>query len=131
VHEHIMQERQQLAEDGVITIASFVNAEGQLSAPPEINLRGVVTKVEISLLNQLIIRAIERCLSDRIGEFKTATGATDWVGLRAEIETTLQRLIKRELQSQPLVIFLLQAAATEPANNRTYRRRRPAATMAS
>ena len=131
VHEHIMQERQQLAEDGVITIASFVNAEGQLSAPPEINLRGVVTKVEISLLNQLIIRAIERCLSDRIGEFKTATGAPDWAGLRAEIETTLQRLIKRELQSQPLVIFLLQAAATEPANNRTYRRRRPAATMAS
>ena len=131
VHEHIMQERQQLAEDGVITIAAFVNAEGQLSAPPEINLRGVVTKVEISLLNQLIIRAIERCLSDRIGEFKTATGATDWAGLRAEIETTLQRLIKRELQSQPLVIFLLQAAATEPANNRTYRRRRPAATMAS
>jgi len=131
VHEHIMQERQQLAEDGVITIAAFVNGEGQLSAPPEINLRGVVTKVEISLLNQLIIRAIERCLSDRIGEFKTATGATDWAGLRAEIETTLQRLIKRELQSQPLVIFLLQAAATEPANNRTYRRRRPAATMAS
>ncbi|GCA76919.1 ribonuclease J1 [Microcystis aeruginosa NIES-2520] len=131
VHEHIMQERQQLAEDGVITIASFVNGEGQLSAPPEINLRGVVTKVEISLLNQLIIRAIERCLSDRIGEFKTATGATDWAGLRAEIETTLQRLIKRELQSQPLVIFLLQAAAMEPANNRTYRRRRPAATMAS
>jgi len=131
VHEHIMQERQQLAEDGVITIATFVNGEGQLSAPPEINLRGVVTKVEISLLNQLIIRAIERCLSDRIGEFKTATGATDWAGLRAEIETTLQRLIKRELQSQPLVIFLLQAAATEPANNRTYRRRRPAATMAS
>jgi ribonuclease J len=131
VHEHIMQERQQLAEDGVITIAAFVNAEGQLSAPPEINLRGVVTKVEISLLNQLIIRAIERCLSDRIGEFKTATGDPDWAGLRAEIETTLQRLIKRELKSQPLVIFLLQAAATEPANNRTYRRRRPAATMAS
>jgi len=131
VHEHIMQERQQLAEDGVITIAAFVNAEGQLSAPPEINLRGVVTKVEISLLNQLIIRAIERCLSDRSSEFKTATGDRDWAGLRAEIETTLQRLIKRELQSQPLVIFLLQAAATEPANNRTYRRRRPAATMAS
>jgi len=131
VHEHIMQERQQLAEDGVITIAAFVNGEGQLSAPPEINLRGVVTKVEIPLLNQLIIRAIERCLSDRIGEFKTATGSPDWAGLRAEIETTLQRLIKRELKSQPLVIFLLQAAATEPANNRTYRRRRPAATMAS
>jgi ribonuclease J len=129
VHEHIMQERQQLAEDGVIPIASFVNAEGQLSAPPEINLRGVVTKVEIPLLNQLIIRAIERCLSDRSSEFKTATGA----GLgrfRAKIETTLQRLIKRELKSQPLVIFLLQAAATEPANNRTYRRRRPQA-MAS
>jgi ribonuclease J len=94
-------------------------------------LRGVVTKVEISLLNQLIIRAIERCLSDRSSEFKTATGVQDWAGLRAEIETTLQRLIKRELKSQPLVIFLLQAAATEPANNRTYRRRRPAATMAS
>lgn len=135
VHEHIMQERQQLAEDGVVTVAAFVNGEGQLSAPPEINLRGVVTNVERGLLNQLIVRAIERALEERIDEFQTSEGTPDWPRLRAEIETSLQRLIKRELQSQPLVIFLLQATETEPpsssSSTRTYRRRRSTATLAS
>jgi ribonuclease J len=133
VHDHIMQERQQLAEDGVVTVAAFVNGEGQLSAPPEINLRGVVTNVERSLLNQLIIRAIERALGERSEEFPTNGGTPDWQRLRADIENTLQRLIKRELQSQPLVIFLLQAMETESPSTttRTYRRRRSTATLVS
>jgi ribonuclease J len=133
VHDHIMQERQQLAEDGVVTVAAFVNGEGQLSAPPEINLRGVVTNVERSLLNQLIIRAIERSLGERSEEFQTNGRTPDWQRLRTDIENTLQRLIKRELQSQPLVIFLLQAMEVEPPSTttRTYRRRRSTATLVS
>lgn len=132
VHEHVMQERQQLAEDGVVTVAAAVNGEGQLLAQPTVHLRGVVTTVERSLLQQLIIRTIERLVSERWGEFSSSSpGKTDsnWHLLREEIEGALQRLVRRELQSSPLVVFLLQTAETEPA--KTYRRRRTTASAVS
>jgi ribonuclease J len=122
VHEHVMQERQQLAGDGVITVAAVINGEGQLITQPEINLRGVVTKVERPLLNQLIIRAVERIIRERWEEFQSTPEK-----LRQEIENNLQRLIKRELQTLPLVIFLLQTTESGSAQNRTYHRRRPTA----
>jgi ribonuclease J len=155
VHDHVMQERQQLAEDGAITVAAALSCDGQLLAAPEIHLRGVVTTVERSLLQQLIYRAVERFLSERWTEFvRDSAGTTvDWASLRQELESTLQRLIRRELQSRPLVICLLQATnvvATASAGGlpqeaplsidedypserreKTYRRRRSTASAAS
>jgi ribonuclease J len=62
-----------------------------------------------------MIRAIERFLGERWDEFVSArsSGGIDWTTLREELETTLQRLIRRELQSRPLVIFLLQTQQSE------------------
>ncbi|PSF31438.1 ribonuclease J [Aphanothece hegewaldii CCALA 016] len=133
VQEHVMQDRRQLADDGVVTIAATVSAEGKLLTQPEIHLRGVVTSVERSLLNQLIIRSIERTITEKWEEYtQSSNPETQLAQLREEIETNLQRLIKRELQSQPLVIFLLQTANIEPATQtRVYRRRRPTASIAS
>ena len=133
VHEHVMQERQQLADDGVLTVAAAIDWEGQLLAQPEIHLRGVVTTVERSLLQQLIIRTIERILSERWGEFsQSANGSSGQATLRSlreEIESNLQRLIRRELQANPLVVFLLQLP--QPTATKTYRRRRPTASAVS
>ena len=125
VHEQVMKERQQLAEEGVVTVAAAVNWEGQLIAQPEIHLRGVVTAVERSLLQRLIIRTIEKTLSDRWSEFTQASNGyqieVDWAGLRKEIESNLQRLARREFQSRPLVVFLLQTPEQPPA--KSFRRR--------
>ncbi|GFE68101.1 ribonuclease J [Chroococcus sp. FPU101] len=133
VQEHVMQDRRQLADDGVVTIAATVSGEGKLITQPEIHLRGVVTSVERSLLNQLIIRSIERTLTEKWEEYSQSSNPeAQLLQLREEIETNLQRLIKRELQSQPLVIFLLQTAVTESStSSRVYRRRRPTASIAS
>ncbi len=131
VHEQVMKERQQLAEEGVVTVAAAVNWEGQLIAQPEIHLRGVVTAVERSLLQRLIIRTIEKTLSDRWSEFTQASKGyqieVDWAGLRKEIESNLQRLARRELQSRPLVVFLLQTPEQPPAKSL---RRRSTASVA-
>ncbi|MGL5033043.1 MAG: ribonuclease J, partial [Microcystaceae cyanobacterium] len=111
VHEHIMLERQHLAEDGFLTVAAAVSEEGKLLAQPEINLRGVVMTVERVLFHQLIIRTVERFLVERWSEFSFVNGdrpEIEWDGLRRELEGTLQRLVKRELQSSPMVVFLLQ-----------------------
>ncbi len=112
VHDRVMKERQKLAEEGVLTVAAAIDWSGQLIAKPEIHLRGVVTQVERSLLEQLIIRAIEKTLDLRWEEFSYYSDKeemeVDWTGLRGEIENSLQRLARRELQSRPLVVFLLQ-----------------------
>jgi ribonuclease J len=133
VHDHVMQERQQLAEDGVVTVAAAIDWDGQLIAQPEIHLRGVVSTVERSLLQQLIIRTIERILSERWEEcsqsFNGSGNQEALRPLREEIESNLQRLIRRELQGNPLVVFLLQSPTTTAA--KTYRRRRPTASVVS
>jgi ribonuclease J len=133
VHDRVLKERQQLAEDGVMTVSAAVGRDLQLLVQPAIHLRGVVTSVEQSLLQQLVIRTIERALSNRTQELtassKDDAAEMDWTGLRIEIESTLQRLANRELQSRPLVVFLLQTPSEEePTTAKPGRRRRSSAT---
>ena len=132
VQGDVMKERQQLAEDGVVTVAAAVDWSGKLVAPPALHLRGVVTSVEQSLLQQLVVRTMERILSDRWSHFsQTSDGETevDWTEVRLEIEGGLQRLMKRELRSRPLVVFLLQTPEKQPV--RTTRRRRRSSSNSS
>ncbi|MEL6495586.1 MAG: ribonuclease J [Cyanobacteria bacterium J06623_7] len=127
VQDNVMKERQQLAEDGVITVAAAIDWSGKLVAPPALHLRGVVTSVEQSLLQQLVNRTVERILSDRWSDFSTTKDGdtdVDWTEVRLEIEGGLQRLIKRELKSRPLVVFMMQIPEKHPAKARGARRRR-------
>ncbi|MBW4576433.1 MAG: ribonuclease J [Aphanothece sp. CMT-3BRIN-NPC111] len=130
VHDNVMKERQQLAEDGAVTVAAAVNWEGKLMVKPEVHLRGVVTSVERSLLYALVQKTIEATLSDRWTEFAKSFEDSqldvDWAGLQVQIERDLQRLVRRELQSRPLVVFLLQTP-NEPPPRTAGRRRRSTA----
>jgi len=133
VQGDVMKERQQLAEDGVITVATAIDFSGKLIASPALHLRGVVTSVEQSLLQQLVSRTIERILGDRWSDFSTTKdGATevDWTQVRSEIESGLQRLMNRELRSRPLVVFLMQTPEQQPVRA-TRRRKRSSATASS
>ncbi|MGF1481188.1 MAG: ribonuclease J [Cyanophyceae cyanobacterium] len=131
VHRNTLQERQQLAEDGVIAVAVTVDSDGNLVTPPEIIWKGVVTTVKKSFLQDLVNRTIEKALSDRLDSHNDGSVDVDWENLRQEIESSLQRLARRELQSYPLVIFSLQTIAPPEQDTRTYRRRRSTATVAS
>lgn len=136
VHHEVLKERQQLAGDGVVTVAAAVSWEGKLLAQPEIHLRGVVASVEKSLLQQLVIKRIERTLSDQWTDFaKSFDGKkqpeVDWTGLQQKIEGDLERLTRRELQSRPLVVFLLQTPEEVSVKTVGRRRQRTAAKAAS
>lgn len=119
VHERILKERQHLAGDGVITIAATVGVEGKLIARPELHLRGVVTTLDRAHLQQSIERTLEASLRDRWPEFAPnfGNGSTevDWARLQAHLETELRRLMRRELQGNPLLVFLLQTPTEAPA----------------
>ncbi|MEM8720982.1 MAG: ribonuclease J [Cyanobacteria bacterium P01_G01_bin.39] len=127
VQDDVMKERQQLAEDGVVTVAAAIDWSGKLVASPGLHLRGVVTSVEQSLLQQLVNRTVERILSDRWSDFSSVKDGeieVDWTGIRLEIESGLQRLLKRELRSRPLIVFMVQMPEKPAAKGRTTRRRR-------
>lgn len=134
VQDRVLKERQQLAEEGVVTVAVAIDWNGQLAAEPELHLRGVVSSVERGILHKWVSETIEDLLSDRWAEFAKSTGDTevevDWAGLQVLLERELQRMLRRELQSNPLLVFLMQTSK-EASVKAAGRRRRTAAKVAS
>jgi ribonuclease J len=116
VHKDIMSERQQIALEGLITVAVAVGSDGKLLAQPEVNLQGVVSPLEPGKINQLVRRSIEQTIKNYWSNLPTnANGKpmqkeVDWTGLKIEIESGLKRLVRRELKSQPTTICLLQTS---------------------
>ncbi|MBD2042091.1 ribonuclease J [Microcoleus sp. FACHB-672] len=134
VKDNVLKERQQLAEDGVVTIAAAIDWNGQMTAQPEVHLRGVVSSVERMLLQQWVSEILAGLLNDRWTEFAKPSNDSelevDWAGLHVQIERELQRMLRRELQSNPLLVFLMQTPQEAPMKT-AGRRRRPTAKVAS
>ncbi|AFY64795.1 ribonuclease J [Geitlerinema sp. PCC 7407] len=134
VNDRTLKERQQLANDGIVTVAAAVSPEGKLIGKPEVHLHGVVTSIERSRLLERVQEAIESTLNDRWREYARSFDddevvEIDWAGLQVQLERGVQRCIRRELESNPLLVFLMpspEAGAPKPG-----RRRRSTAKVAS
>jgi ribonuclease J len=113
VKDNVLKERQRLAEDGAVTVAVAIGTEGKLLAKPQMHLKGVVTSLHQGVLQQLIIKSIEDTLTDRWLDFAKSFDhgkvIIDWVGLKVQIEKS----IERELQSNPLLVLLMQTPEGE------------------
>lgn len=132
VHERVLKERQQLAEDGIVTVAAALGWDGELIAKPEIHLRGVATLIEKAQLEQAIVQTIEQVVENRWDELTRSLDNLedmDWTRLRIDVELELRRLLRRELQSNPTLVFLLQAPVAPPVT--ATRRTRATAKVAS
>jgi ribonuclease J len=113
VNAQVLKERQQLAGDGVVTVAAVLNWQGQLITQPEIHLRGVVTSISKDQLQDKIRENIQLILRERWKEYARSFGSSarlevDWNGLQAQIERELIKTVRREFQSNPLLVFLMQ-----------------------
>jgi ribonuclease J len=124
VDARVLKERQQLAEDGVITLLAAISTDGVMAAPPRANLRGVVTTADARKLSLWAEREITWVLENRWKQLcRTSAGQApdvDWVGVQREVEVGLQRRLRRELQIEPLIICLVQPA---PAGTPAYKGR--------
>jgi ribonuclease J len=122
VDARVLKERQQLAEDGVITLLAVISTDGVMAAPPRVNLRGVVTTADPRKLSIWTEREIRWVLENRGNQLCRNTGGkapdVDWVGVQREVEVGLQRRLRRELQVDPLIICLVQPA---PAGSPAYK----------
>ncbi|KZR76944.1 ribonuclease J [Prochlorococcus marinus] len=114
VDARVLKERQQLAEDGVVTVLAAISTDGVMVAPPRVNLRGVVTAADPRKMSIWTEREISWVLENRWNQFSRQTdGKTpevDWMGLQREVEVGLGRRMRRELQVEPLLLCLVQPA---------------------
>lgn len=136
VKDNVLKERQQLAEDGVVTVAAAIGWNGSLIAQPEVHLRGVVSSLERSNLQLWVEDKIEELLNIHWTEFAESFDdgnvEVDWEGLRVQVERELVRQLRRKFQSNPLLVFLMQTPQEPPVKTTTGRRRtRSAAKVAS
>lgn len=135
VGARVLKERQQLAEEGVVTVAAAIDWNGQMVAEPELHLRGVVSSVERGMLQKWVAETLEDCLSDRWSQYAKSPAEgeieVDWAGLQVQLERELQRMLRRELQSNPLLVFLMQAPKEPPVKSTGRRRSRATAKVAS
>ncbi|MDX2217222.1 MAG: ribonuclease J [Oculatellaceae cyanobacterium bins.114] len=133
VRQNVLKERQQLAEDGIITVAAAIGWKGELLAKPEIHMRGVVTSVEKARFEKAVVQILETVLGDRWKEFTQNFGdgeiEVEWTKLQSHLESELRRLIRRELQNNPMLVFLLQTPSESATQ--TARRQRPVERVAS
>ena len=124
---HVLEERQRLAEDGIVTVAATLDGQGQLVTPPEVHLRGVVTNVDHRKWQTWVKETIELALRNRWHQFKSGPkqATVDWDGLKAYIERELQGLLRRELQTRGTLLLLLQhpQGKVESVSNRVVRSR--------
>ncbi|NEP62515.1 MAG: ribonuclease J [Symploca sp. SIO2G7] len=109
----VLKERQQLAEDGVITISATVDAQGRLLAPPIVHLRGVVTQLSQAGWDDKINQVVTAGLRSRLHEVVDTSGNNQitvrWDGLRSRLEEEVRHFIRRELPKRyPLIVFLMQ-----------------------
>ncbi len=124
VDARVLKERQQLAEDGVITVLAAISTDGVMVAPPRVNLRGVVTTVDARKMSFWTEKEISWVLENRWKQLARHTGGAgpevDWMGVQREVEVGLIRRIRRELQIEPLILCLVQPA---PGGTAAYKSR--------
>jgi ribonuclease J len=123
VQANVLQERQRLAEDGMVTVAAVIGTNGQLLAEPEVHLRGVVTSVDHNKWRTWVKECMELALRNRwehyVSQEKNGIDV-DWDGLKSHIEKELHGLLRRELQTRASLLFLMQhpQTAQSATNNR-------------
>lgn len=126
---HVLEERQRLAEDGLVTVAATIGLDGQLLTAPEVHLRGVVTTIASDKWQAWVQSAVELALRNRWDQFSQDDHSVDWDGLKSYIERELQGLLRRELQTNATLLMLLQHPQ-QPAGLKAEYKERSKATVA-
>lgn len=130
VHDRVLKDRQQLAEEGVITVATTVGWDGRLIASPEIHIRGVAASTNLDRLKQTIEKTIDSVLRNRWTEFmhtfEQGEIDVDWTKLQAQLELDIRKSLRSEIKSNPMIVLMLQKPSKPAAITSGSKLKRPA-----
>jgi|JI8StandDraft_2_1071088.scaffolds.fasta_scaffold05063_3 ribonuclease J len=128
VSDRALRERQQLANEGLVTVAASIYSNGKLAGEPQVHMSGVVSSIDPSKLKGAIGATLTNFLSNRFERFVTnperrSDDDIDWAGVKVELEREFQRLLRRDFVGTPQIVVLVQSIATPVS---AVRRDRPA-----
>ncbi|WP_008313303.1 ribonuclease J [Leptolyngbya sp. PCC 6406] len=122
VDRNTLRDRQQMAEDGIVTVAVTLDTYGRVVVPPAIHLRGIAQTIKKERLQKQVADLI----SNRARDHRQGNGPIDSEALQPKLETELRKLMRREIPKRyPMVMLLLQqvAAGDEPDDKPAVRSR--------
>ena len=117
VSDRALKERQQLANDGILTVAVSVEKDGSLASIPSVSLSGVVSNINAPQLQADVKNSIHYFLDNQFDRYVRRNGdgsrETDWVGLKVDMEREITRLMRRQFRGDPQLVLMLQTIGVE------------------
>ena len=115
VGRDVLKERQQLAEDGVVTIAATIGNNAKLLAEPTVQIRGVAQSISQERFQGQVKQVITQVLANKGAELVVSNGngkaALDLDALKVALDQDLRRLVRREFDKRdPMLILLIQGS---------------------
>ena len=104
IDEDIVEERQRLADDGMVAVAISLDPNGRLSAGPDVSLRGLIIPRGMPV-EELVIRIRKEALTILDQEM-----VHDPSLLKSKVEAHLNEFFANDLKSSPLVHVLVMRA---------------------
>jgi ribonuclease J len=115
VLNRVMEERQQIASEGMVVVAVSVDATGSLINEPQVQGVGLASRIDS--LQRTVKGSLGQTLRDIWPTFarRLEQGEVDidWTGIRAELEKIIRRLAREQFQGKPNVVVMLQHPETE------------------
>ena len=98
----VLRDRQHLAEDGIVIVAIALDAEGSLTAGPEITSRGFVFIKEADVLmneaEAVVVNELERCLK---------SGTKDHSVFRTSMKDALSDFFWKKTKRRPMILPMI------------------------
>jgi ribonuclease J len=114
IDEDIVQERLQLADDGMVAVAVTVGSEGELLSGPDVSLRGLIVPRGVPV-EELVIKIRQQakvCVEELVGKHSSEEEVA--TNLKEKLVLGLGDFFEREVRSNPLIHTLVMRATREP-----------------
>ncbi|MDX2271223.1 MAG: ribonuclease J [Cyanobacteriota bacterium] len=112
VVDKVMQERQQIAKEGLVTVGITVDQAGKLVYQPQVKTFGLAGDPRAISAN-LLQPTIERVLAAEWSHFARAMERghvdIDWTGLKDAVERAVRRVVREQIAGKPTVVLMMQS----------------------
>jgi ribonuclease J len=116
VMDEMLQERQQMAKDGMLTVVISLDGRGQLLCTPQVQslgLAGEGTSLKGSDLKPLLEDTLKQAWPRFARSLERGRLDIDWAGLKAEVERVVRRFVREQLPGKPTVLVFVQSPEEE------------------
>ncbi|MGQ9836535.1 MAG: ribonuclease J [Cyanobacteriota bacterium] len=116
VMDEVLQERQQVAKDGMVTVVFSLDSSGQLLYTPQVQTFGLACEAK-NLKGSALKSLLENTLKQEWPRFarslEPGSVDIDWAGLKGQLERVVRRFVREQLPSKPTVVVFIQSPEAE------------------